>query len=94
MEITQQIRDYVKEKGIGEATALEQGMDEIRRSTIRLPILAVHRPSWASRRSLTFIRPMILMRETMGFSRKPGRAMRSSNIPSTRKRTRAPYSAG
>ena len=28
MEITQQIRDYAKEKGIGEATALEQGMDE------------------------------------------------------------------
>jgi phosphomethylpyrimidine synthase len=28
MEITQQIRDYAKEKGIGEAAALEQGMDE------------------------------------------------------------------
>jgi len=28
MEITQQIRDYAKEKGIGEAAAQEQGMDE------------------------------------------------------------------
>jgi len=28
MEITQQIRDYAKEKGIGEAAALEQGLDE------------------------------------------------------------------
>jgi phosphomethylpyrimidine synthase len=28
MEITQQIRDYAKEKGIGEAAAVERGMEE------------------------------------------------------------------